>query len=124
MMCSLSSDVKLYQQWQLSTKLHIFNLNFIIHLYVQNNIRFDINFLYCSCSCVQGIIIIIKDTLYIVPLVDLQRMTNSIPKNDTTYKHELISKYYICKCITAALQAYIITSRTRQLPDEKCDHPQ
>lgn len=45
--------------------------------------------------------------------------------NDATYKHELISKYYICKCITAALQAYIIiTSRTRQLPDEKCDHPQ
>lgn len=61
MMCSLSSDVKLYQQWQLSTKLHIFNLNFII----QNNIRFDINFLYQLFMCALWILIIIKDTLYI-----------------------------------------------------------
>lgn len=65
MMCSLSSDVKLYQQWQLSTKLHIFNLNFIIHLYVQNNIRFDINFLYQLFMCALWVLIIIKDTLYI-----------------------------------------------------------
>lgn len=62
----------------------------------------------------------------VVPLVDLQSMTNSISKNDAKYKHESISKNYIfiCTCITAVLKAYIITSEPDNFLMKNNDHPQ